>query len=232
MKRLVVLTGAGISAESGIRTFRDSGGLWNSYRIEEVASPEGWNANPALVLSFYAARREELRHAKPNQGHLGLAQLESFCDVEIITQNIDNLHEKAGSKKVLHLHGELNKVCSSCDPHYIKTLSDNEPYIQIGDLCPKGCQLRPFVVWFGEPVPAIEAAIELTRKADMFLIVGTSMNVYPAAGLIQYLQPTIPILLIDPKPVSLYTNHPLHVIPKPASSGIFEAKIIIKNAML
>lgn len=229
MKRLVVLTGAGISAESGIKTFRDAGGLWESYRIEEVASPEGWKNNPALVLNFYAARREELLKAKPNKGHLELAQLQEFCHVQIITQNIDNLHEKAGSKNVLHLHGELNKVCSSCDTDYIITLADNEPYIRIGDLCPKGCQLRPYVVWFGEPVPAIEKAVEWVKKADIFMIVGTSMNVYPAAGLIHYLQPDIPILVIDPQPVSIFTNHPVRFIQKPASTGILEAEEIIKR---
>jgi len=232
MKRLVVLTGAGISAESGIRTFRDSNGLWESYRIEEVASPEGWRANPSLVLNFYSTRREELRKAKPNEGHLGLARLQDFCDVEVITQNIDNLHEKAGNKKVLHLHGELNKVCSSCDQDYIISLSEDQPYIQLGDLCPKGCQLRPFVVWFGEPVPNIEQAIQLTQQANIFLIVGTSMNVYPAAGLIHYLQPNVPIVVIDPKPITLFTAHPLFTIQKPASSGILEAEEIIKKTML
>ncbi|MBB3187540.1 NAD-dependent deacylase [Microbacter margulisiae] len=229
MKRLVVLTGAGISAESGIRTFRDSGGLWESYRVEDVASPEGWATNPTLVLNFYAKRRAELLTASPNDGHKGLVRLEEFFKVDIITQNIDNLHEKAGSTHVLHLHGELNKVCSSCNPSYIITLPEEAPYIKLGDKCPLGCQLRPFVVWFGESVPAIEQAIDITQQADIFAIVGTSMNVYPAAGLIHYLSSGTPIYLIDPQPVETSKNQEIHFIQQPASLGIPILEDLLKS---
>jgi NAD-dependent deacetylase len=228
MKKLVVLTGAGISAESGIRTFRDAGGLWESYRVEEVASPEGWAANPELVLNFYAKRREELLKTVPNEGHLSLARLQDSFQVEIITQNIDNLHEQAGSNHVLHLHGELNKVCSTGDSSYIVTLPSQAPYIHLGDTCPRGYQLRPFVVWFGEPVPAIEQAIEIVQQADLFAIVGTSMNVYPAAGLINYLPLEVPIYLIDPKLVTTPYNRRITFIQQPASIGVplMEAKLL------
>lgn len=231
MKKLVILTGAGISAESGIRTFRDAGGLWESHRVEDVASPEGWIANPELVLDFYAKRREELLRAVPNEGHLGLARLQDSFQVEIITQNIDDLHERAGSTHVLHLHGELTKVCSTCDPSYVITLALEAPYIHLGDVCPRGCQLRPFVVWFGESVPAIEQAIEIVQQADLFVIVGTSMNVYPAAGLIHYLPHKIPIYLIDPKVVTTPYSHNIIFIQQPASVGIplLEEELYQKN---
>jgi NAD-dependent deacetylase len=220
MKKLVVLTGAGISAESGIRTFRDAGGLWESFRMEEVASPEGWIVNPELVLNFYAKRREELLRAAPNKGHLGLARLQDIFHVDVITQNIDDLHERAGSKHVLHLHGELTKVCSTCNPSYILTLPSEAPYIRLGDTCPQGCQLRPFVVWFGEAVPAIEQAIDIVQQADIFVIVGTSMNVYPAAGLIHYLPHEVPIYLIDPKTVATPYDQQITFIQEPASIGV------------
>ncbi len=220
MKKLVVLTGAGISAESGIRTFRDAGGLWESFRVEDVASPEGWMANPGLVLNFYAKRRDELLRTVPNEGHLGLARLQEFFQVEVITQNIDDLHERAGSHHILHLHGELTKVCSTCDPSYIVALPSDAPYIQLGDTCPRGCQLRPFVVWFGEAVPAIEQAIDIVRQADIFVIVGTSMNVYPAAGLIHYLPQESTIYLIDPKTVTTPHNQRITFIQQPASIGV------------
>jgi NAD-dependent deacetylase len=220
MKTLVVLTGAGISAKSGIRTFRDAGGLWESYRVEEVASPEGWMANPELVLNFYAKRREELLSAVPNEGHLGLARLQDIFQVDVITQNIDDLHERAGSQHVLHLHGELTKVCSTCDPSYIVPLLPEAPYIRLGDTCPRGCQLRPFVVWFGEAVPAIEQAIDIVRQADLFVIVGTSMNVYPAAGLINYLSKETPIYLIDPKIVATLYDRKITFIQQAASIGV------------
>ena len=220
MKKLVVLTGAGISAESGIRTFRDAGGLWESFRVEDVASSEGWTANPGLILNFYAKRREELLRAVPNEGHLGLARLQEFFEVEVITQNIDDLHERAGSYHVLHLHGELTKVCSTCDPSYIVTLPSDAPYIHLGDTCPLGCQLRPFVVWFGEAVPAIEQAIGIIRQADLFVIVGTSMNVYPAAGLIHYLPKEVPIYLIDKKVVETHANKKITFIQQPATIGV------------
>jgi NAD-dependent deacetylase len=220
MKKLVVLTGAGISAESGIRTFRDAGGLWESFRMEEVASPEGWIVNPELVLNFYAKRREELLRAAPKKGHLGLARLQDIFHVDVITQNIDDLHERAGSKHVLHLHGELTKVCSTCNPSYILTLPSEAPYIRLGDTCPQGCQLRPFVVWFGEAVPAIEQAIDIVQQADIFVIVGTSMNVYPAAGLIHYLPHEVPIYLIDPKTVATPYDQQITFIQEPASIGV------------
>ena len=220
MKKLVVLTGAGISAESGIRTFRDAGGLWESYRVEEVASPEGWIANPELVLNCYAKRREELLSAVPNEGHLGLARLQDSFQVDVITQNIDDLHERAGNQHVLHLHGELTKVCSTCDQSYIVSLPSESPYIRLGDTCPRGCQLRPFVVWFGEAVPAIEQAIDIVQQSDIMVIVGTSMNVYPAAGLIHYLSKEAPIYLIDPKTVSTPYDQRITFIQQPASIGV------------
>ncbi len=195
MKKLVVLTGAGISAESGISTFRDSGGLWEGHDIMEVASPEGWRKNMELVLDFYNKRRKQALEAKPNEAHLELARLEEYFDVTIITQNVDNLHEKAGSSKVIHLHGELSKSQSSKDPSLIYEMSGWE--IKPGDLCEKGSQLRPFIVWFGEQVPMMEKAIDAAAEADIFAIIGTSLLVYPAAGLIQYAPPAIPKYLVD-----------------------------------
>jgi NAD-dependent deacetylase len=197
MKRLVVLTGAGISAESGISTFRDSNGLWRNHRIEEVASPLAWERNPELVLEFYNLRRKQLFEVEPNEGHKALVKLEKKYDVQIITQNVDDLHERAGSKKVLHLHGELKKARSTVDPSLIYTLDRWE--LKLGDKCEKGSQLRPHIVWFGEPVPMIETAAELCTTADIFMVVGTSMIVYPAAGLIHYVPQNIPKYYVDPK---------------------------------
>jgi len=222
MKRLVVLTGAGMSAESGLSTFRDAGGLWDTYPVEEVATPEGWRRNPKLVLDFYAQRRAQLLDAKPNEAHLGVARLEKQFDVRIITQNIDDLHERAGSSHVLHLHGELNKVCSTTDPNYIKTLPPDAPYIRVGDKCPHGGQLRPYIVWFGEAVPAIEEAAAISESADIYVVIGTSLNVYPAAGLLQYAPPFAPIYLIDPKPVSTSMQSRITFIQQPASKGVQE----------
>ena len=188
MKKLVILTGAGMSAESGISTFRDSGGLWEQYPVEQVATPEGYRANPKLVIDFYNARRKELQRVKPNRGHELIAELEKDFDVTVITQNVDNLHERAGSHHVIHLHGELTKVTSSRDPNnpaYIKELKPEEWEVKMGDLAADGSQLRPFIVWFGEAVPEIETAIGYVEQADIFVIIGTSMNVYPAAGLLQ-----------------------------------------------
>ncbi len=225
MKKLVVLTGAGMSAESGISTFRDSGGLWDTYRVEDVATPEGWARNPQLVTDFYNTRRRELLNVKPCRGHELLAQLEKDFDVEIITQNVDNLHERAGSTKVTHLHGELMKVCSSRDPnnpHFIETLPPDHCEVAMGDLAKDGSQLRPFIVWFGEAVPNIERAAELSAQADIYLIIGTSLNVYPAAGLIHYVPEETPIYLIDPKPVPWNSTHRLHHIQKGASEGMEE----------
>jgi len=200
MKKLVVLTGSGISAESGLKTFRDSGGLWEEYNVMEVASIEGWHRNPKLVLDFYNQRRRQLLSSKPNGAHLGLAELQNDYDVQIITQNIDNLHEQAGSKKVLHLHGELNKARSSRDENYIIDITGKD--LHIGDLCPKGSQLRPYIVWFGEAVPAMEEAIKLASTADIFVVIGTSLNVYPAAGLVDYVPYDAKLFLIDPNEVN------------------------------
>jgi len=197
MKKLVVLSGAGMSQESGIKTFRDSDGLWNNYRIEEVASPVAWERDPQMVLDFYNMRRKHLHEVEPNSAHIALAELEKDFDVQIITQNVDDLHERAGSTKVLHLHGELKKARSTADPTYIVTLDGWE--LKLGDLCPKGSQLRPHIVWFGEPVPEIMNATALVREAEILVVIGTSLHVYPAAGLLHYAPHNIPKYLIDPK---------------------------------
>lgn len=222
MKNLVVLTGAGISAESGIRTFREMGGLWEEYDIMEVASYDGWINNMPLVNDFYNQRRKQLFDAKPNYGHTGLVELEKYFNVEIVTQNVDDLHEKAGSKNVLHLHGELKKVRSSVDPDHVVELDGWE--LKIGDTCPKGSQLRPHVVWFGEPVPAMGDAVKIVRKADVFVIIGTSLNVYPAAGLLDYAPASAPVFLIDPNDVP--THRKINFIKEKASTGV---KILIQK---
>lgn len=210
-KRLVVLTGAGMSAESGISTFRDSDGLWEKYRVEDVATPEGFQKDPELVLNFYNQRRRELLNTKPNAGHYGLAALEKDFDVRIITQNIDNLHERAGSTQVIHLHGELMKACSVRDLETTYDLDPAHPDIHLGDIDPKGVQLRPFIVWFGEAVPMIEPAIREVEDCDIFVIIGTSLNVYPAAGLLNYVRRGQPIYLIDPKEVRTYRDDIVHL---------------------
>ncbi len=217
MKKIVVLTGAGISAESGIRTFRDSNGLWEEYDVMEVASIQGWCKNPELILRFYNERRKQMFACEPNKGHLLLAELEKHFDVQVITQNIDNLHERAGSSKILHLHGELIKARSSSDPSLIYTIGDKE--IKIGEKCEKGSQLRPFIVWFGEEVPALEEAIQMVESADIFCIIGTSLNVYPAAGLLHYAPAGCPIYLIDPNPPSGIPKR-IKVIAKGAGEGV------------
>lgn len=227
MKNLIVLTGAGMSVESGLSTFRDSGGLWDRYPVEKVATPEGYAANPALVTDFYNMRRRELLCVKPNRGHELLAELEHYFNVTIITQNVDNLHERAGSTHVIHLHGELTKVTSSRDPNnpnYIKELLPEEYNVKIGDKAGDGTQLRPFIVWFGEAVPMIETAINYVEKADIFLIIGTSLNVYPAAGLLNYVSCNVPVYLIDPNDVPVSSNHEIHVIKQGASQGMKELK--------
>jgi NAD-dependent deacetylase len=195
-KKLVILSGAGISQESGLKTFRDMGGLWEQFDVTEVASPEAWQRNPELVLRFYNERRKQLWEAKPNAGHLGIAELENRFNVEIITQNVDDLHEQAGSTKVLHLHGELRKARSTVDPNLVYTLKNWE--LKMGDTCEKGSQLRPHIVWFGEMVTEIERAAEIAETADIFAVVGTSLVVYPAAGLLHYTKPEIPTFVIDP----------------------------------
>lgn len=234
MKKLVVLTGAGMSAESGISTFRDSGGLWDRYPVEQVATPEGYAANPKLVLDFYNERRRELLQAEPNQGHRLLAELEQWADVRIITQNVDNLHERAGSSKVVHLHGEMMKVTSSWrpnDPRYIRELTAEDCEIHIGDKAADGSQLRPFIVWFGEAVPMIETAIEEAEQADVFLIIGTSLNVYPAAGLLNYVPDGVPVYLIDPMEVTISSGRKVQVIRDGASKGMKTFKKIFLEVL-
>ena len=222
MKKLVVLTGAGISAESGIKTFRDADGLWEGHNVMDVASPEGWHQNKELVLDFYNQRRRQLHQVKPNQGHLVLAELENDFDVHIITQNVDNLHEQAGSTKVLHLHGELLKVRST-NPEFSGEdyILDWQSDLVIGDVDDKGHQLRPHIVWFGEMVPALEEAISITEQADYVAVIGTSLQVYPAASLMHYAKPNVPVFYIDPRPASI-TNlqNPLEVIAKNATEGL------------
>ena len=219
-KRLVVLTGAGMSAESGLRTFREMGGLWEEYDVYEVASPGGWAKDRALVLRFYNERRKQLLETTPNRGHLGLVDLEKNFDVQIITQNIDDLHERAGSKSIFHLHGELRKSQSTADPGLVYDIEGWE--LNEGDLCEKGSQLRPHVVWFGEAVPAIEEAAEIVSTAHVFIIIGTSMNVYPAAGLINNVPEAAPIYIIDPNEVSVPGYSKIKVIRKKAGEGIEE----------
>ncbi|HXB91977.1 MAG TPA: NAD-dependent deacylase, partial [Puia sp.] len=195
-KRLVVLTGAGISAESGLRTFRDSDGLWEGYEVAEVATPGAWRRNPALVLDFYNMRRRDVKKADPNAAHLGLAELEKDFDVHIITQNIDDLHERAGSTKVLHLHGEIFKMRSETDESLVYDIRED---ILPGQLAADGGQLRPHIVWFEQPVPMIERAVQVVRSADIFVVIGTSLVVYPAAGLMDYVLPGVPKFIVDKK---------------------------------
>lgn len=228
MKYIVVLTGAGMSAESGIATFRDSGGLWEQHRVEDVATPEGFRANPKLVLDFYNARRRAAFDAKPNAGHVGLAEMEREYKVSIITQNVDDLHERAGSSNVLHLHGELNKVRSTADPSLIYELTADNPDIHLGDKCEKGSQLRPHIVWFGEAVPMIERAVDEVQKADVLVVIGTSLNVYPAAGLINYARRGIPIYLIDPNEVRT-SQSGITFIQKGASEGVAELRELLRK---
>lgn len=230
MKNLVVLTGAGMSAESGISTFRDSDGLWERYPVEQVATPEGYAANPKLVIDFYNERRKQLLEVKPNRGHELLAELEQNFNVTIITQNVDNLHERVGSTHVVHLHGELTKVTSSYqpnNPNYIKELKPEQYEVKMGDTAEDGSQLRPFIVWFGEAVPMIETAIHYTEQADIFVIIGTSLNVYPAAGLLNNVPYGVPVYLIDPKEVKINSGRQVNVIRKGASEGVYELKKIL-----
>lgn len=223
MKKLVVLTGAGMSAESGISTFRDSGGLWDRYPVEQVATPKGYAANPELVINFYNERRKQLLEVKPNKGHELLAELERHFDVTVITQNVDNLHERAGSTRVVHLHGELTKVTSSREPGnltYVKELAPEQYEVKMGDLAADGSQLRPFIVWFGEAVPLIEVAADYASQADIFVIIGTSLNVYPAAGLLYNVPRGVPVYLIDPNEVNVSSLREVHVIREGASKGV------------
>ncbi|MEC5166273.1 NAD-dependent deacetylase [Flavobacterium sp. PL11] len=225
-KKLVVLTGAGISAESGIKTFRDSDGLWEGHNVLDVATPAGWHKNIALVLDFYNQRRKQLKEVFPNRAHQILAELENEFEVYVITQNVDDLHERAGSSNVLHLHGELLKVRSSVDANYILDWQDD---LNFGDYDKDNNQLRPHIVWFGEEVPALEEALQLTQNADYFAVIGTSLQVYPAAGLIDYTPRKTPIFYIDPKPIQIPNlKNPLEVIAEMASTGVE----IMRNKLL
>lgn len=227
MKKIVVLTGAGMSAESGIKTFRDEDGLWEGHDVMQVASPEGFRRNPELVFEFYNQRRRQLLSVKPNKAHYNLVDLEKYFDVEIITQNIDNLHEKAGSTKVTHLHGELLKVRSTYNDNIVLNWMKD---LHLGDLGPDNKQLRPHIVWFGEMVPMLDKAIEITSKADILIIIGTSMQVYPAASLVNFIKPNTPIYFIDPKP-SITKNdfNNLKIISDFASEGTDKLISILKQ---
>jgi NAD-dependent deacetylase len=218
MQKLVILTGAGMSSESGIRTFRDSGGLWEEYDVNEVATPAAWIKNRDLVLRFYNERRRQLASCEPNEGHFGLARLEKYFDVQIITQNIDDLHERAGSSRILHLHGELTKARSTVDPSLVYNIGYKD--INPGDKCEKGSQLRPHIVWFEEEVPMMEEAVNITGNADIFVVVGSSLIVYPAAGLISYAPAKASLWLIDPKEVAVPVSRKVEVIREKASKGI------------
>lgn len=218
MKKIIVFTGAGISAESGIKTFRDSGGLWEEFDINDVATPEGWKKNPGLVLDFYNLRRKQVLEAKPNAAHIALAELQLRYDVQVITQNIDNLHERAGSKKVLHLHGEVTKSRSTLDPLLVYDIKGWK--LGLGERCAKNSQLRPHIVWFGEPVPNMLKAYEMTSAADIFIVIGTSLNVYPAAGLLDHAHDEIPKYLIDPTVDKVEHVSNLVIIKEKAGTGV------------
>lgn len=226
-KKLVIFSGAGMSAESGIKTFRDSGGLWEEHKIEEVATPEAWDKNMALVTEFYNQRRKQVMEAKPNEAHKIIADLQDQFDVTVITQNVDNLHERAGSKKVIHLHGEIMKVRSTINPSLIYELDKWE--VKIGDTCELGSQLRPHIVWFGELVPMMEPAIELVGEAELLTVIGTSLNVYPAAGLINYAPESIRKWLVDPGDFNLEHIQNLVHIKATAVNGMKELKEILKK---
>lgn len=223
MKHIVVLTGAGMSAESGVKTFRDHDGLWEGHDVMKVASPQGFRANPELVLEFYNQRRRQLREVQPNEAHKAIAALEKKYKVTVVTQNVDDLHERAGSSNIVHLHGELLKIRSTGNPNDIRKWTGD---LNLGDTCEKGYQLRPHIVWFGEDVPMIEKAIDICFTADILLIIGTSMQVYPANGLIDYVNSDVPIYYIDPKPASV--NHPnVTVVAKTATEGMKELQAIL-----
>lgn len=227
MKKLVVLSGAGVSAESGISTFRDNNGLWDNYRIEDVATPDGWNRNQELVLDFYNERRKQAADVKPNAAHYALAELEKHFDVTIVTQNVDNLHEVAGSTKVIHLHGELFKSRSTKDPKLVYDMTGWE--LKKGDLCELGSQLRPHIVWFGEEVPMMEIAVDVTEQADMFLVIGTSLAVYPAAGLVHYVPIGKRIYIVDPAKPDITLKSNMIFIQEKATTGM---QTLIKKYLL
>jgi NAD-dependent deacetylase len=225
MKNLVVLTGSGISAESGLKTFRESGGLWEGYDVYEVATPEGWYKNPELVLEFYNQRRKQAFDSRPNEAHHILAELESYFNVTIITQNVDNLHERAGSSNIIHLHGELFKSRSTQDENLVYDMDGWE--LNIGDTCEKGSQLRPHIVWFGEMVPMMDVAARETMKADIYLVVGTSLVVYPAAGLLDYVGSEIPKFIVDPNMPEVSKRPNLYLIEEKASAGMQKVRDIL-----
>jgi NAD-dependent deacetylase len=222
MKKLVVLTGSGISAESGLLTFRDMGGLWEQYNVQEVASPDAWERDPELVLRFYNERRKVLLESEPNKGHKALVDLEKYFNVQIITQNVDDLHERAGSSNVLHLHGEIRKARSTGDPNLVYDIDG--PELNLGDKCEKGYQLRPHVVWFGEAVPAIQEAAQISREADIYAVIGTSLQVYPAAGLVDFVQPEVTIYLVDPGAVRPAGVNNVRFFQEKASTGVPKMK--------
>jgi NAD-dependent deacetylase len=230
MKKLVVLTGSGISSESGLKTFRDSGGLWENYDVMEVASISGWERNKEIVLRFYNERRAQLKEAQPNEGHYGLVELENYFDVQIITQNVDNLHERAGSSRVLHLHGILTRAKSTGNSQLTYDIGYNP--ILFGDTCEQGFQLRPDIVWFGEPVPAIEEAATFVSAADILVVIGTSMVVYPAAGLIDYVSRNTPVFLIDPNEVAAPVYRHIHFIREKAGKGVSLLKAKLREEYL
>ena len=232
-KNITLLTGAGMSAESGISTFRDAGGLWNKYPVQQVASHEGWLADPELVTEFYNSRRAELIKTSPNDGHRLVAELERDYDVTVVTQNVDNLHEQAGSSEVIHLHGELMKMCSSRDvdnPRFHVTLTADNYRVEPGTTAGDGSLLRPFIVFFGESVPMISIAADKAAEADIFIIIGTSLNVYPAAGLVDFVRRGVPIYLIDPKPVAAPSRLNITHIHKGASEGMRELMNILATS--
>lgn len=235
-KKLVVLSGAGVSAESGVATFRDSDGMWENYNVNDVASIEGWHRNPGLVLEFYNARRTQMATVKPNAAHYAIADLEKDWDVTVVTQNVDNLHERAGSTKIIHLHGELTKVrpvncCNENDNYSEESVFDiGYSTLELGDLAPNGAQLRPHIVWFGEAVPYINAAIDAVAKADVLLIIGTSLQVYPAAGLYAFANAGTPIYLIDPKDVAVRDGRITH-IKDVATKGMETFGKIVNNQL-
>ncbi len=232
MKKILFLTGAGMSVESGFKTFRGNDGLWENYPVQQVASHDGWEKDPELVTNFYNMLRDKLWQAQPNEGHNLIKKLENYYDVCVVTQNVDNLHEKAGSKNVIHLHGELTKVCSSRDPYnkkYIRELTPDNAHVTPGEKAGDDSLLRPFIVFFGESVPMMEPAAKEAQEADIFVIIGTSLNVYPAAGLVQYADPSVPVYLIDPNPVMSSDNyHNITHIQKGASDGMKELMKLLK----
>ena len=219
MEKLVVLTGGGISAESGIATFRGSGGLWEGHNVQDVASPQGWQKDPAMVLEFYNQRRRQMVKCAPNAGHKALVELEQYFDIQIITQNIDNLHERAGSQNILHLHGEILLARSTVDPSLLYELEGGKDIV-LGDFCEKGAQLRPHIVWFGEDVPEFQRAVQLSNAADIFMVVGTSLAVYPANTLLEYTEPHVPIYIVDPGQPEFQSSKRIRLVQAPATLGI------------